>query len=428
MMTERLNLKIFFTITIGIVAIGLGLGYLFWPRPTWSAEEVAQLRSLWLGSLPALPADPSNRYGDDPGAAALGQKLFFDTRFSSNGQVACATCHKPELGFQDGTPLAHGVGVTNRRTMPLAGAAYSPWLFWDGRKDSLWAQALGPLESSVEHGGSRTQYAQLIAQYYRTEYEAIFGPLPDLSGLPVQAGPVADPHARAAWEEMVSGDQAAVTRIFANMGKAIAAYEQRLLPGSSRFDQYVEAVVNNDTEAMQSLLTADEVAGLRLFIGRANCTQCHNGPLLTDNHFHNTGVPAAPGLPEDVGRALGAPQVAADEFNCLSQYSDARPEECAELRYMITEGEELIRQFRPPSLRNVAERPPYMHAGQFANLEEVLDHYNNAPEAPAGHSELEPLGLSDAELDQLMAFLRTLSGSVAAEPHWLQPPMATSAR
>lgn len=428
MSTGNFQPKLFPVIIIAILAIGVGLGYLFWPRPTWNEEEVAQLRSLWLGSLPALPADPSNRYSDDPAAAAFGQKLFFDTRFSSDGQVACATCHKPDLGFQDGTPLAHGVGVTNRRTMPLAGAAYSPWLFWDGRKDSLWAQALGPLESSVEHGGSRTQYVQLIAQYYRDEYEAIFGPLPDLSGLPAQAGPVADPQAGAAWEAMSSEDRAAVTRVFANMGKAIAAYERRLTPGPTRFDRYVEAVLKGDAEAMNSLFTADEVAGLRLFIGQANCTQCHNGPLLTDNHFHNTGIPAAPGLPEDTGRALGAPQVVADEFNCLSQYSDAEPAQCAELRYMITEGEDLIRQFRPPSLRNVSERPPYMHAGQFATLEEVVQHYNQAPKAPAGHSELKPLGLSDAEVTQLIAFLKTLEGPVNAEPHWLQSPEAVTAR
>jgi cytochrome c peroxidase len=425
MMTGQFKLKIFFI--IGVAVLVSGLGYLLWPRPTWSDEELAQLRGLWLGSLPALPADPSNRYGADPEAAAFGQKLFFDTRFSSNGKVACATCHKPELDFQDGTPLAHGVGVTNRRTMPLIGAAYSPWLFWDGRKDSLWAQALGPLENPVEHGGNRTQYAHLIAQYYADEYEALFGPLPDLSGLPAQAGPGADPQARAAWEAMTPEEQESVTRIFANMGKAIAAYEARLLPGSSRFDRYVEAALKNDTEAMESLLTAEEVAGLRLFVGEANCTQCHNGPLFTDNHFHNTGVPAAPGLPEDVGRALGAPQVMADEFNCLSQYSDAGPEDCAELRYMITEGHDLVRQFKPPSLRNVNERPPYMHAGQFATLEEVLNHYNTAPEAPAGHSELQPLGLSETELNQLIAFLRTLSGPAEAEPQWLQSPVAANA-
>jgi len=429
MMNGQQKQKLFIIISAAFLIIGLGLaGYLLWPRPTWSDEEVAQLRSLWLGSLPALPNDPTNRYATDPAAAALGQKLFFDPRFSSNGEVSCSTCHKPELSFQDGTPLAHGVGVTNRRTMPLVGVAYNPWLFWDGRKDSLWAQALGPLESPVEHGGDRTQYAHLIAQYYRAEYEAIFGPLPDLSGLPAQAGPGAGPEAKAAWEAMAPEEREAVTRIFANMGKAIAAYERQLLPGASRFDQYVEAVLANDTEAMQSLMTPDEVAGLRLFIGEANCTQCHNGPRLTDNHFHNTGVPAAPGLPEDVGRALGAPQVVADEFNCLSQYSDAEPEDCAELRYMITEGHELTRQFKPPTLRNVDDRPPYMHAGQLATLEEVLEHYNSAPEAPAGHSELEPLNLSEAELDQLAAFLRTLSGPVEAEPQWLEPPIVANSR
>src|SRR5215813_5697133 len=139
----------------------------------WSDDELAILKTLWIGNLQPLPADPSNKYADNPKAAELGQKLFFDTRFSSNGQVACATCHIPDKLFQDGTPLAHGVGTTNRRTMTIIGTAYSPWFFWDGRKDSQWAQALGPMESAVEHGGNRTLYAHLIAQYYRREYEAI---------------------------------------------------------------------------------------------------------------------------------------------------------------------------------------------------------------------------------------------------------------
>jgi cytochrome c peroxidase len=99
----------------------------------------------------------------------------------------------------------------------------------------------------------------------------------------------------------------------------------------------------------------------------------------------------------------------ADEFNCLSQYSDADPSQCAELRFMVAEGHELVRQYKPPSLRDVAARPPYMHAGQFASLAQVLDHYNRAPAAPAGHSELEPLNLSAQEQAQLIAFLQTLS-------------------
>jgi cytochrome c peroxidase len=400
----------------GIILISSGIAaYLFWPRSAWSEDEIATLRSLWIGSLPPLAQDPSNRYGDDPAAAALGEKFFFDTRFSSNGQIACATCHLPQLDFQDSKRLSEGVGVTNRRSMPIAGMAYSPWFFWDGRKDSLWAQALGPLENPVEHGGNRTQYVHLIEQYYKAEYEALFGALPDLAGFPSSAGPVEDSVARAAWDAMSAEEQEIITHIFVNIGKAIAAYEQRILPAPSRFDRYVEAMLVGDEETMKTTLTPDEVAGLRLFIGKANCLQCHNGPLFTDNHFHNTGIPAAADLPEDRGRALGAQQVLTDEFNCLSRYSDAGPGGCADLRFMIAEGHELERQYKAPSLRNVAERAPYMHAGQFSALKEVVDHYSQAPEAPAGHSELEILALTEQEKHQLIAFLRALSAPLSID-------------
>jgi cytochrome c peroxidase len=397
-------------------------------RDRWNEDELTTMRGLWIRTLKPLPADPSNKYAEDPRAAILGQALFFDTRFSANGQVACATCHEPELMFQDGTALAKGVGTTNRRTMTIVGTAYSPWLFWDGRKDSLWAQALGPLENPVEHGGNRTFYAHLIDQYYRSDYEAIFGPMPEVDQLPLDAGPVADPKAQEAWEAMSAEDRDAVTRIYTNIGKAIAAYERLILPGESRFDAYVEAVIDGNTEQAAEILTEDEVAGLRLFIGKANCTQCHNGPLFTNNDFHNTGIPGVSALPEDTGRALGAQQVVADEFNCLSAYSDAPETGCAELKYMTTDGHDLIRQYKPPSLRNVVGRGPYMHAGQFATLEDVLAHYNKAPAGPAGHSELEPLNLSQEEIRQLIAFLGTLSGPINADPRWLSPPngMTTS--
>jgi cytochrome c peroxidase len=387
----------------------------------WSEDELATLKGLWIGSLPPLPADPTNRYADDPGAAALGQKLFFDTRFSSNGKVACATCHLPDQLFQDGTALAHGVGTTDRRTMTVVGTAYSPWFFWDGRKDSQWAQALGPLESPVEHGGNRLLYAHLLAEHYADEYTALFGPLPDLSDLPRNAGPVADAEAAANWEVLSAEDKEAVTRVYTNMGKAIAAYERHLNPGASRFDRYVEAILNNDPSAGE-ILTPDEIAGLKLFIGKANCTNCHNGPLFTNNDFHNTGVPAAEDLPEDIGRGLGAQRVLTDEFNCLSSYSDAQPDQCAELKFLVLDEHQQERQFKPPSLRNVTERGPYMHAGQFATLEEVLHHYNTAPEAPAGHSELEPLNLNEKQIAQIIAFLKTVDSPIAAEAQWLTAP------
>ena len=352
----------------------------------WTAEEVAELSSLSLRELGPAPADPTNRVADDPRAAELGREMFFDIRLSANGQVSCATCHIPEKEFQDGTPLAKGVGVTNRRTMPIAGMAHSPFLFWDGRKDSLWAQALGPLESPVEHGGSREQYAKVIAAHYRADYEAIFGTMPALS------------------------THDATTAVFVNMGKAIAAYERTIEFGPSRFDRYVENLQDTG-RAPEGLLSSDEVAGLRLFVGKASCTNCHNGPLFTNNEFHNTGVPARPGLPVDTGRLAGADGVLRDEFNCRSRWSDA-PTKCAELEFLVTGDHVLDRAFKVPSLRNVADRAPYMHAGQIGTLAEAIEHYNRAPKTSSGHSELKPLRLSADERRQLEAFLRSLSGGI----------------
>ena len=128
----------------------------------WTQAEIATLQSLWLGTLPPLAADPSNAVGDDPRAAVLGQQIFFDTRFSAKGEVSCATCHQPDNLFTDGLPRAEAIGTTDRHTPTIVGTAYSPWFFWDGRRDSQWAQALSPMESAVEHGGSRSQYAHIV--------------------------------------------------------------------------------------------------------------------------------------------------------------------------------------------------------------------------------------------------------------------------
>jgi cytochrome c peroxidase len=121
---------------------------------------------------------------------------------------------------------------------------------------------------------------------------------------------------------------------------------------------------------------------------------------------------------------VGVRQAVTGEFNCTSRYSDAKPEDCQELRYAVTEGQELVRAFKTPSLRNVADRAPYMHAGQLPTLVSAVSHYNDAPRAPFGHSELRPLGLSQSEMRQLEAFLRTLSGPLAAPQGYLERPRA----
>jgi cytochrome c peroxidase len=198
-----------------------------------------------------------------------------------------------------------------------------------------------------------------------------------------------------------------ITQVFVNMGKAIAAFERTIDHAPSRFDRYAEALLR-DGRAPEHVLREDEEKGLGLFLGKGQCTNCHNGPQFTNNEFHNTGVPAVPDLPEDVGRFVGAARVLGDEFNCRSRWSDARPEQCSELEFLAMGGHELERAFKVPSLRDVAERAPYMHAGQIPTLEEVVDHYSRAPQAPAGHTELRPLRLSAREKAQLVAFLRTL--------------------
>ncbi len=393
------------------------------PRAPFSDEELALLASLSIDSLAPLPPDATNRWADDQRAAALGAELFSDIRFSSNGRIACVTCHQPELSFTDGLSTARGVGNVPRKTMTIVGTAYSQWLFWDGRKDSLWAQALGPLESRVEHGGTRMQYARLVVEHYADEYEAIFGPLPDISDtsrFSVDGGPHGDEAARAAWEAMQPEDREAVTGVFVNIGKAIAAFERLIVPSPSRFDAFVRALRAGDPNG-GGVLNADEIAGLELFIGQAGCVTCHNGPLFTNGEFHNTGVPQLPDIAPDVGRAAGARAVLEDEFSCSTRWSDGDREECAHLEFLRVDDHRLDGAFKVPTLRNVERSAPYMDAGQLVTLADVIRHYNEAPEATVGHSEIQPLELTDAQVRQLELFLLTLAGP-AEMPDFATPP------
>jgi len=386
----------------------------------WNDEEKTVLRSLWRGSLPPLPAIPSNKYADNAAAAALGKKFFFDKGFSGNKEVSCGTCHRPDYSFTDSFPLAHGMGTTSRRTMAMIGLAYQSWFFWDGRKDSLWSQALGPIESPVEHGFTRTLCYTIIRDNYGEEYGRVFGPLPEvvLKTRSLKARPSADDaSALKAWVTLTPEAKKAVNRVYANMGKAIGAYGRTLLPGPSRFDTYVEAVLGDDKTLMEQTFNPQEAAGLRLFIGKARCTNCHNGPLLTNGDFHALGVPDPDDSPRDVGRSAGIINVLADEFNCLSEYSDASPEECAELRFLDTTTDKYTGAFKTPTLRNVAVRPPYMHAGQLGTLREVLEFYREAArrhthEGEARHADLEHGELTDEEIQRIEAFLHTLTGSI----------------
>ncbi len=394
------------------------------PQAPWTDEERLALQSLWLGNLPPLPPDAGNSVADDPRAQRLGHRLFFDMRLSANGLVSCATCHRPTMRFAEDLPRAVGLEIGNFNTMSLVGAAYSPWFFWDGRKDSLWSQALSPLESPLEQGAARVTVAMVLVQdeAYREQYQKLFGPLPNLSDrgrFPENAGPNGDPNSEADWAAMAPADREAITRVFVNLGKALGAYQRLLLPGESEFDRYVEGLQTRDST--RSELGRRETEGLRLFVGKARCLECHNGPLFTNNEFHNTGVLPFPGQLPDKGRVAGVASVRADPFNCLGAYSDATPDECAELRFAKT-GETLAGARKTPSLRNLGGTGPYMHAGQLRTVGEILDHYNRARPAIVGHNEAKPLALLPYELKRLEAFLSALDAPMAVAPEWLASP------
>jgi len=409
------------------------------PSEDFTAQEWSMLRSF---ALAAPPPDPTNAVADLPAAARLGQKLFFDTRFSGplgpaseagggslghpgeRSKVACVSCHDPASGgtdhrsHPDATSLA--AGWTGRNAATVLNAAYSPsWQFWDGRKDSLWSQALGPPESPVEHNGSRLRYAHVIYDLYQADYEAIFGPLPalwDVARFPAEGKP-----GDRAFDTMAASDRQAVNRVYVNFGKAIAAYERRLVSTSfmpSPFDRLLEGEAG--------ALGPAAIRGAKLFVGRAACNECHNGAALSDFRFHNVGVPQigqnVP--PLDRGRMDGIAGVKADAFNRAGSFSDASEGQVlAALQAQAAD----LGAFKTPTLRNVTRTAPYMHNGVYATLWDVLQHYRfgGATGRFVGTKDVSvvPLPLSDHDLEDLLAFLGALEDGPPLDPDLVRAPV-----
>jgi cytochrome c peroxidase len=417
-----------FIVTV-VVAGGFGVLALGQTTSFWTQNERRALQSMHLERLGETPPDPSNRVADEPRAVALGHKLFFDVRLSSNGEVSCATCHDPSKGFTDQLPLAEGVATAPRNTPSVVGSGRQQWFFWDGRADSLWAQALGPLEAHAEHDTNRLQVAQIVQKHYRDEYEALFGRLDGIEAeRTYPTGSFASDAVRGFWQRSSAEERQGINTVFVNVGKAMAAYQRRLDYGESRFDVYVQRLGRDDPRASNTLSDA-EVSGLKLFIGKANCIECHSGAAFTDGRFHNTGVPRNQDLNlEDTGRASGLRDLLSSDFTCQGAFSDAKGV-CAAMTELqrdlddeTKDASRMIDAFKTPSLRNVAQTYPYMHAGQYFTLRQVLEHYRRAPKANLGTSVLKPLTLSETEIGQLEAFLKTLSAPPRAAAELLKNP------
>ena len=379
----------------------------------FSAEEIRKIAQH--SPLGPPPPDLTNAFAGDPGAARLGQFLFFDKRLSAQNDVSCATCHDPRRGFANAAARGSGTGglATARHVPTLLNNAYNRWFFWDGRADSAWSQATQPLEIPSEHGADRLQIVHLASRTpeIRSSYEAVFGKLPDLSDpqrFPAHAAPMPDdlPRARA-WKGMSAADRDMVDRVFTNLTKAIAAYERALVSRDSAFDRFVAQLVSNRPEAA-SALSESAQRGLRLFIGRGNCRLCHSGPNFSDGEFHDTALPRSGGL-RDTGRWGGTHRLLSAPFNSAGAYSDgAKPELGSLVPRQDSSG-----QFKTPTLRDVARTAPYTHTGQFKTLRDILRFYSTREDIPRTHGErgvIRRRDLTESQLDDLEAFLKSLNG------------------
>jgi cytochrome c peroxidase len=398
----------------------------------FTEQEMQRLRTF---ALTAPPADPTNAKAADAAAAKLGKLFYFDTRFSGPlgpynspevngslgaageaGKVACASCHDPAYGGTDhrSVPNATSLGVsyTGRNASPVINAAYSLWQFWDGHKDSLWSQALAPPEGEAEDNSSRLAVVHLVAERYRDRYAAVFGPMQDMSDR--ARFPAAGKPGEPAFDSMTPEDQRTVNHIYANFGKAVAAYERRLVSPNFRpsaFDRFLAGE--------RDALPPAAIRGARLFIGRGGCVECHGGPMFTDHEFHNVGAPQqgihVPRV--DEGRLLAIDEVKTDPFNRAGAFSDSVTREHLEALVPRAQMNDAQRRavtglFKTPSLRNVSRTAPYMHDGVYQNLWDVVSHYNagGGTGAYVGDKDvaLSPLLLSSDDLDDLVAFLRAL--------------------
>jgi cytochrome c peroxidase len=386
--------------------------------PAASFSPAARARLLRMSPLPPPPPDPSNAVADDPRAVRLGRRLFFDPRLSIDGHRSCATCHDPARHWTDGRPASTPAARFPRNAPSLWNTAYNRWYGWDGRADSAWAQALGPLEAEGELGSNRLRLFHQVRSdpALLAAYAELFGPLPegadDPRRFPADARPLPrspDDALQRAWAAMREEDREQANRVFANLGKAIAAFERRLVVRETVLDRFVAATRAGTAPPVDGL-SAAAVRGLRLFVGRGGCTLCHSGPLLSDGEFHDVGIALTRGHRVDPARHRGVFELLQSPFTRLGPYADV-PDPAAPVRFLEPATHQLG-QFKTPSLRGVADTAPYMHDGRFATLEEVVRFYDGREgAAPLGHptSLLQPLGLDEGEVADLVAFLGSLT-------------------
>lgn len=303
-----------------------------WPAPDIDA-------TISWKELGELPASPLERQKDSlKHVIELGKTLFFDTRLSGSGKISCASCHLPELNWTDGKQKStgHEGALTKRNAPTIQNSWYFSRLFWDGRSRDLQDQAFGPINSETEMHSEMHEVMRKLSKSvtYKNLFKQAFG------------------------DNDIDPDR---------LTEAIAMFEKTIVSNRSRFDEFIAG--------NKKALNNSEIRGLHLFRTKARCMNCHNGPLFSDNSFHNSGFSAG------------------DEGYYKVSHKDAD-----------------MGKFKTPSLRDVTRTGPWMHDGQFSNLRQVISRYNLAKFSPGeADTLLRPLGLSNKEQKDLLAFLEAIS-------------------
>ena len=411
---------------IAVVVAGAGCA----SSGDFTDEEHSALQKYVLDDSTAIPPSPSNKYADNPKAALLGQRFFFDKRLApATAAGNCRTCHDLTLGGADSkarTPTTvFGAIIMSRNTPTIFNTAFLTGLnHWNGNFTAPWSVV-------ADFGSSALEQAHFIYSDpdYRAKYEELYGPMPDFSDL--VRFPAVGNYRSPVFAMMTPEDQKALGWFTTNYGKALEAFERKLIDKNSAFDLYM----NGDEKA----LTASAIRGAKLFIGKAGCNECHNGPNFSDMRFHNLGVPQG-NLARDFGHIGAGAFQATYPYNANGEFSDDRdmgialaatvpPVATSDLPIVCGGSDPMhgCGAFKTARLRSVALTAPYMHTGGFKDLWDVVEFYNQGGGSPGdgyvGHREaaMAPLYLNDDEITDLVSFLSSLTGQPIPD-EWAKCP------
>jgi len=350
------------------------------PRPIPEAGPLAQPKSL---AQVGLPVELTRRVicADNPQTPekiALGEKLFFDGRLSADGTIACSTCHDPALAFTDGKPTSIGIngGVGQRNAPTILNALYNKTQFWDGRAKTLEDQAALPIVNPIEMGppNIETAVARIAAiEEYEQAFRRVFGRPPN--------GP--------------------------DLVRTIASYERTQVSFDSPFDHFIAGDKNAIGDSAKR--------GWELFNTKARCNKCHalskekrDATTFTDNKFHNIGIGI---LRHNVVALARQAEQLIESGN--TEAVDRGTDFSALGRFLITKKEADIAAFKTPDIRNILVTGPYFHDGSMETLWDIIDHYNKGDglQDPYLDEDIQPLALTEPEIDDLVAVLASLTSS-----------------